>query len=242
MFIASPILVLASWEALVRLHVIEGRFFPAPSWVFVELARMFLHGRLLADVDATLLRIGVGVLIGFVPGVVLGMMMGLLPWARSFFSPLVALTYPIPKIAILPLLLIIFGIGELSNVMMVAIGVFYFGLINTFAGVRQISRIHFEVAKVYGIGRASVFWRIVLPASFPGIFTGLRLGVGYALILIVASEMVASNAGLGHRIWLAWETYLIRELYACLAVISIIGIFLAVILEKIEQKLIPWKV
>lgn len=241
LFIASPLIVLAIWEAGVLLELIDGRFFPRPSLIAAELVRLLFEDTLLIDIASSMRRIGLGVLIGFIPGVLLGLAMGLWSFARTFFAPLVALTYPIPKIAILPLLLIVFGLGEMSNIMVVAIGVFFLGLINTYAGVRQIPSVHFDVARVYGISRWALLTRIVLPASFPDIFTGLRLGVGYGLILIVAAEMVAAETGLGYRIWMSWETYVIKELYASLAVISIIGVLLAVLLEKAEEKLIHWK-
>lgn len=241
LFIASPIILLMLWEIGVRLDFIDGRFFPMPSKIAAELVRLLLEDTLILDIGSSCRRIVLGVIIGFIPGVVLGLIMGLWGWARSVFAPLVALTYPIPKIAILPLLLIIFGLGEMSNIMVVAIGVFFLGLINTYAGVRQIPEVYFDVVKVYNIKRLPILLRIVIPACLPDILTGMRLGVGYGLILIVAAEMVAADSGLGYRIWMSWETYVIIELYACLAVISIIGVILAVALEKLEDKLVHWK-
>lgn len=240
-FISSPLVILALWEIGARVGFIDSRFFPMPSKIIVEMISLFVEDTLAMDILVSLRRIGLGVLIGFVPGVLLGLAMGYWSWARSVFGPLVALTYPIPKIAILPLLLIVFGLGEMSNIMVVAIGVFFLGLINTYAGVRQIPATYFDVARVYRISKFSTFTRIVIPACFPDIFTGLRLGVGYGLILIVAAEMVAAGSGLGYRIWMSWETYLITELYACLAIIAIIGVLMAAILEKAEDKLIHWK-
>ncbi len=240
-FVASPLFLLLLWEIGVRTSVIDGRFFPMPSVIAAEMVGMFVNDTLAADILSSLRRILFGVLIGFIPGVALGLAMGLWNWARSFFAPLVALAYPIPKIALLPLLLIIFGLGELSNIMVVAIGVFFLGLINTYAGVRRIPEVYFNIARVYQIGRTQTITRIVLPCCFPDIFTGLRLGVGYGLILIVAAEMVAADSGLGYRIWMSWETYLITELYVCLAIIAFIGVLLAVIIEKAEDKLVHWK-
>lgn len=241
LFIASPLLLLALWEIGVRAEWLDHRFFPAPTTIVAEIVRLFAEDNLLIDILASLRRIGLGLLAGFPTGLAIGVAMGRWKWARAFFAPLVAFTYPIPKIAILPLLLIIFGLGETSNVMVVVIGVFFLALINTYAGVRQIDHEYFDVARVYGISRWQVLRRIVLPAAFPDIFTGLKLAVGYGLILIVAAEMVAAESGLGYRIWTSWETYVIKELYACLMMISIIGVVLAVILEKIEGRLVHWK-
>jgi ABC-type nitrate/sulfonate/bicarbonate transport system permease component len=240
-YVASPIFVLALWEMSARTGLIDARFFPPPTLIIAQFGPLFLEDKFHVDIGSSMWRITAGVALGFIPGAVLGMIMGFSRLARAFFAPLVALTYPIPKIAILPLLLIIFGLGNLSNIMVVTIGVFFLSLINTQAGVAQIPKIHFEVARVFRVSRSQIFWRIVLPASLPGVFTGLKLGVGYGLILIVAAEMVAANSGIGYRIWLSWELYLIKDIYACLITISIIGILLSVSLDKLEEKIVHWK-
>ncbi len=240
-FVASPLVLLAIWEACGRLELVDVRFFPLPTRIAAYLVWLLREDALLLDILASLRRIGLGLAIGFVPGVFLGLAMGLSAWARAALGPIVALTYPIPKIAILPLLLIIFGLGETSNVMVVAIGVFFLALINTYGGVTQIPAIHFDVARVYRVRPLRRLTHIVLPAAFPGIYTGLKLAVGYGLILIVAAEMVAAGSGIGYRIWTSWETYVIVELYACLAVISLIGVVLSVALEGLERVLAHWK-
>ncbi len=240
-YISSPFFVLFLWEISARTGIIDARFFPPPTQILKQFIPLFVEDKFYIDIGSSMWRIAAGVALGFIPGAILGMIMGLSRTARAFFSPLVALTYPIPKIAILPLLLIIFGLGNFANIMVVAIGVFFLSLINTYAGVGQIPKIHFEVARVFRISRMEVFKSIILPASLPGVFTGLKLGVGYGLILIVAAEMVAANAGIGFRIWMSWETYLIKDIYVCLATISTIGIILSVGLDKLEEKIIHWK-
>jgi len=240
-FVASPLLLLLLWEICARTGVIDRRFFPEPTRILAETVTLFRHDGLGWDILASLRRIGLGLLMGFPTGVLLGLAMGLSGWIRMAVGPLVAVTYPIPKIAILPLLLIIFGLGELSNVMVVAIGVFFLALINTYGGVSQIPAIYFDVARVYRVPWRRQLLQIVLPASFPAIFTGLRLSVGYGLILIVAAEMVAAGSGVGFRIWTSWETYVIPELYACLAIISAIGVLMSVLLELLEGWLAHWK-
>lgn len=241
LFVASPLAVLAVWEVCARTGVLDDRFFPEPTRIAAHIVHLTLHDGLMWDVLASLRRIGLGLLLGFPTGVLLGLGMGLSGGLRAVVGPLVALTYPIPKIAILPLLLIIFGLGEMSNVMVLAIGVFFLSLINTYGGVSQIPSIYFDVAHVYRVGRLARLLHVVLPATFPAIFIGLKLSVGYGLILIVAAEMVAAGSGLGYRIWTSWETYVIVELYACLAMISLIGVLMSVVLELLEARLAHWK-
>ncbi len=240
-FVASPLVLLAIWEICGRGGWLDVRFFPLPTKILVHLVWLFREDALIVDILASLRRIGLGLAVAFLPGVLIGLAMGLSSWARMALGPLVALTYPIPKIALLPLLLIIFGLGETSNVAVVAIGVFFFALINTYGGVSQIPAIHFDVARVYNVRPWRRLTHIVIPAAFPAIFTGLKLAVGYGLILIVAAEMVAADAGIGYRIWTSWETYVILELYAGLAVISILGVALSVSLEALERVLAHWK-
>ena len=240
-FVASPLVMLCIWEVAARTGVIDARFFPEPTRVAGAMARLVADGSLPVDIFSSLRRIGGGLALAFIPGVLVGLLMGLKGWARAAFGPLVALTYPIPKIALLPLLLIIFGLGEMSNIMVVAIGVFFLSLINTYDGARQIAGIYFDVARVYRVRRLQVLLRIVLPATFPSIFTGLKLSIGYGLILIVAAEMVAAESGLGFRIWTCWETFAILDLYVYLATISIIGIIISSLLEALEARLLHWK-
>ena len=240
LFLASPLAVFAFWEACGRAGWLDLRFFPLPSTILLHTLYLLREDTLMLDIAVSTRRIALGLALGFLPGALVGLAMGLSGWVRAALGPLVALAYPIPKIAILPLLLLVFGLGELSNVMVVAIGVFFLALINTYAGVRSIGRIHFDVARVYRIPRWQRLLRIVLPGAMPGIFTGLKLSVGYGLILIVAAEMVAAGSGLGYRIWMSWETWVIEDLYSALGIISLLGVLLSVLLEALERVVIHW--
>src|SRR4029450_4456601 len=117
---------------------------------------------------------------------------------RAVFEPLIAATYPIPKSAILPLALLIFGIGEGSKVFMVAVGVFFPLAINATAGVLQISRIYLDVGRNFKASRWNMFWTIALPGALPIILTGVRLGIGMGLVLIAIAEMIGAKSGLGY--------------------------------------------
>src|SRR6202161_4998555 len=123
--IASPIALLVVWEAAARLHIIDTRFFPAPSSIIAVMIEMLRSGELVTNTLVSLRRLALGTLIGGVPALILGIAMGLNRWVRAAFDPIVAATYPIPKSAILPLALLIFGLGEGSKIFMVAIGVFF---------------------------------------------------------------------------------------------------------------------
>ena len=160
---------------------------------------------------------------------------------RALVEPIVSATYPIPKSAILPLILLIFGLGEPSKVVMVAIGLFFPILINTIAGVLEIQKIYFDVSKNFGAGRLQVFRTVALPGAMPLIMTGVKLGVGMGLILISLAEMVGAKSGLGYMMWNAWEILSVETMYVGLIVIAALGVMFTVALNEIERLLVPWK-
>ena len=156
-------------------------------------------------------------------------------------GPLAA-AHPVPKIAILPLIMIIFGVGELSKRIVVAAAAFFPLLVNTMAAVRQIPPIYFEVAANYGATVTKVFTRVVIPGSLPLMLAGVRLALNVALLLTIAVELVAAQEGLGKMVWLAWETLRTENLYAGLAVISALGISFNFVLHRLASRLVPWQV
>jgi NitT/TauT family transport system permease protein len=239
--IASPIVLLAVWEAAARLNLIDVRFFPAPSSVLATLFEMLRSGELVTNTLVSLRRLALGTLIGGVPALILGIAMGLNRWVRAIFDPLVAATYPIPKSAILPLALLIFGLGEGSKIFMVAIGVFFPVVINATTGVLEINRIYLDVGRNYKASRWDTFWTIALPGALPVIMTGFKLGIGIGLILIAIAEMIGAKSGLGYMIWTAWETFSVEQMYVGLFMIAIIGFVLTVGLNELERLIIPWK-
>jgi NitT/TauT family transport system permease protein len=239
--IASPIGLLIAWEIAARLDIIDVRFFPAPSTIIAVLIELARSGELMENVTISLQRIFLGFLLGSVPGVVIGIVMGISRPVRAFVEPLIAATYPIPKSSILPLILLIFGLGEMSKVMMVAIGVFYPIAINSTAGVLQISPIYLDVGKSFKASRWDTFRSIALPGALPFIMTGVKLGMGLALILIAVAEMVGARSGIGFMIWSAWETFSVGRMYAGLFVIALIGFVLSLLVNEVERWVIRWK-
>jgi ABC-type nitrate/sulfonate/bicarbonate transport system permease component len=246
LYFGSPLVAILLWEGAARAGMMDVRFFPAPSTILATALEM-MHtadpftgkNEYLSHLTASLSRVFWGTIAGFLPGVTIGLSMGLYPTLRAIINPLVAVAYPVPKIAILPLLLMIFGLSETTKILVIAIGVFFLVLINTLQGVLQMPQIYFEVAEVYKIGNFRRFFRIVLPGAFPHIFTGLRLGVGYGLVLIVAAEFV-SKSGLGFLIWESWELFLVERMYVGLVSISLLGYLLNLMLEQLEKRIVPW--
>ena len=241
MNIVSPVALLLLWEICARLGWIDVRFFPAPSKVFSVMFNMIQNGLLEKHMWASLQRLFWGILFGGVPALMLGVAMGMYRTLRVIVEPIIAATYPIPKSAILPLILLIFGLGEASKIVMVATGVFFPILINAMAGVLEINKIHFDVSRNFGAGRWQVFRTVALPGALPLIMTGIKLGVGLGLVLIAIAEMVGAKSGLGYMIWNAWEILSVETMYVGLITIAVLGLMFTLILNEIERLIVPWK-
>ncbi|SIT49303.1 putative taurine transport system permease protein [Paraburkholderia piptadeniae] len=239
--IASPVVLLILWEIAARAGLVDARFFPAPSSIGRSMLTMMKSGELENNTWATLHRLLLGFVAGGLPGLALGILMGVYRPIRLAIEPLIAATYPIPKSAILPLILLIFGLGEPSKIVMVAIGAFYPIAINTTAGVREINSIYFDVGKNFGAGRWNTFRTIALPGALPFIMTGAKLGAGLSLILIAIAEMMGAKKGLGYMIWSAWETFDVEQMYVGLFVIALIGFLITIVFDELERRIIPWK-
>jgi NitT/TauT family transport system permease protein len=238
---ASPIALLLLWEVLARTGVMDVRFFPAPSRIIRELIMMLQTGELQGHTSASMMRLAIGMTLGGIPALVIGVIMGLNSTVRAIIDPLISATYPIPKSSILPLALLVLGLGEASKIFMVAVGVFYPIAMNSMTGVREINKVYLDVGHNFKASRWNVFRTIALPGAMPMIMTGVKLGVGMGLVLIAVAEMVGAKSGLGFLIWNAWETFSVEKMYVGLFVIAIIGFALTLILNEIEKLLIPWK-
>jgi ABC-type nitrate/sulfonate/bicarbonate transport system permease component len=239
--LASPLLLLLLWEGAARLGWIDTRFFPPPSSVLGRLVLLTQTGELGHHLWASLQRLFWGFILGGVPALLLGLAMGLYRPVRLAVDPLVATTYPIPKSAILPLVLLIFGLGEMSKVVMVALGVFYPILINTVTGVLNLERIYLDVGRNFRASGWQVFRTIALPGALPHIMSGVKLGIGMGLILIAIAEMIGAREGIGYMIWNAWQILAVDTMYVGLLVIALLGFIFSLFLDFVERLLIPWR-
>ncbi|HBM81597.1 MAG: ABC transporter permease [Clostridiales bacterium] len=239
--IVSPLILLLVWEVLVRIHVLDSRFFPAPTRILMAMWEMIKSGILFSDLKISLTRIFGGFLIGAVPGLIIGLTMGLFPAVKVILDPVIAATYPIPKLALMPLIMIIFGLTEIEKMVVIALGTFFLVLINTVAGVVNLDTIYWDVAKNYGASKKDYYLTVALPGALPMIFTGIKLGMGTALMLIVASEMNGATQGVGYRIWESYSIFNIPEMYVSFIVMSLLGYIFTVVLDELERVIIPWK-
>ena len=237
----SPLLLLTLWELAVQLGWLNRVFFPPPSEVFVTLGELIASGRIFGDVGISLVRVGLGFVLGGVPAIIVGLLMGVSPTIRALVQPLAAAIYPIPKIALLPLILVVLGLGEGSKIATIAVSVFFLVVLNVVASVLQVNPHYFEVARSFGARGRELFWTVALPASLPGIMNSVKLGMGFALTLIVGVEFVGASEGIGYLIWQAYELYAIDRMLAGMVVVALVGWLVTVGLDELEYLLVPWQ-
>lgn len=239
--IAGPILILVIWELLSWLEWINPLFWPRPSSLWPTAMDMFQNRDLMGDIGISMYRIIAGFIIGTVPGVLLGLAMGLFWPVRVFFMPIATAVYAIPKMAILPLAIIAFGVGELSKVMIVAISIFFMIALSTMSGVLAIDKQFHDVATNLGASRWQMFYTVALPGSLQPIFTGMKLSLGFALIVIVGTEFLMSNEGIGHVIWQNYQILRIKEMFVGLIITGLMGWAMNLVLDIAERTLVPWR-
>lgn len=239
--ISSPIFILIFWEFLSRTSIIDPRFFPPPTQIVSTLSGLLTNGELYEHVGISLFRIVIGFLLGVIPGIVIGLCMGLYAPVRHFISPLIMALMPIPTLALLPLILIIFGIGETSKIVTIAGSVFFPVVINTVAGVITIDSIYIDVAKNYGASQKDFFMKIALPGSLPVMLEGIQMGQAIALLTIVAAEMMGAKSGIGYLIWTSYSAFLLKEMFVGLILISFFGYLFSLMIRGLRRKLLPWR-
>jgi NitT/TauT family transport system permease protein len=238
---AGIALLLASlWEAAARLGWIDSYLFPPPTRIAVSLATL-ARGDLAENVLISLRRLLGGLVLGVVPGIIIGLGAGSAPRLHRIIDPFIAAIHPLPKIVLFPLFIVIFGIGEWAKVSSIALTVFFPTMINAAAGARQISPLYLEVIRNYGGGRAAAFRHVVLPGSLPMILNGIRVAMNLGLLVTIAMEFTVVSPGIGSIIWLALQTMRIEQLYAGIVVISVVGLTLNMPLQWLLRRTAQWQ-
>jgi len=242
LYLVSPVALLLLWQLLLMAGIGDRRFFPTPTDIAARYWEMLASGELLMHTAITLYRVFVGFFVGAIPGIAVGLLMAMFRPVRIFFDPLIASLFPIPKIALMPLFLLAFGFGDASKIAVVAVAVLFPVIINTYSGASNIEKIYWDVAKNYGASESVMFRRIVFFGALPMIFAGLRIGLAVSFIVLVASEFVATKAGIGYLIWNSWELLQVDIMFVGILTVGILGLIATVCLQEIERKVIPWKV
>ncbi|WP_144510570.1 ABC transporter permease [Bacillus sp. FJAT-22090] len=239
--IISPIFLLLLWETCSRTGILDIRFFPPPSAIVTTFFDLAASGQLWTHISVSLYRIAAGFLLGVIPGIIIGLLMGLYAPIRHFISPIVMALMPIPTLALLPIIIIFFGIGDFSKVVTIAGSVFFPVVINTVAGVMNIEKVHLDVAKNYGASPKDFFFKIAFPGALPVMLEGIQMGQAIALLTIVAAEMMGATSGIGYLIWTSYKAFMLKEMFVGLILISFFGFLFSLFLRGLQKKIVPWR-
>ena len=237
----SIICVLLLWELICASGVVSSLFLPAPSQILEALLVMLADGEIGISLAASMYRILLGFIIGSLIGLAVGLVTGTSALADKIGNPIVNALYPIPKIALLPLFILWLGIGELSKVTIIALGVFFPVAMNTYSGVKNVDTLLIKVAVSFNASWWKTMKSVVLPNALPMIFAGLRLAAGTSLLLLVAAEMIAAQVGIGALILHYGDLMITDKLMAGVIVLSLLGLVFNLLLQWLEKKAVPWK-
>jgi len=243
--VGVPVILLTIWEVLTLTGVWDAVFFPAPSAIFMDMVDQVRTSAGLAtlgaDIGVTMRDAAIGYAIGAAGGFIVGMAMGLSRLTFYGLGPIMYGTLPTPKLVLYPMFIIIFGIGIGSTIAICAMGVFYFVCMSTLTGVRFSSSVYREVGAVFSVPWTLRYRSIIAPAALPSVVTGLRLGLGSALVIVLAVEFISSTNGMGVYIWNAWQALQVGQMFAGLLVMVIIGGILVIGGNWLERLAVPWK-
>ncbi|MEQ9642815.1 MAG: ABC transporter permease [Alphaproteobacteria bacterium] len=233
--------LLLLWEAGSRTGVITPLILPAPSEALQAFADLVNSGLLWKHVSASLTRLVAGWTAGTLLGLAVGTLIGLFSITRAGLAPLVAAIFPIPKIALLPLFIIWFGIGEGSKVATILFGSFFPTVIATYGGIDAVDRGLIRMGQSFGLSRAAIVWKIVLPSAMPAILSGMRISASISIILLVAAEMIGAEFGIGAYVLLAGNLMATDQLIAGVAMLSILGLCVSWLINRAEKYFLRWR-
>jgi len=234
-------IVVGLWQYLSSTGKVNALLLPTPVDVFRAGVMLTLNGTLPVDAAVSLLRVLAGFLAALVIAVPLGVLMGLWWPVKDSINPLVEVLRPVPPIAIIPIAMLWFGIGETSKIFLIAYGAFFPILLNTIAGFRAIDPIHIRAVQSLGGKRWDIIRHVVILSAFPHIVVGARLGMAMGFIVLVAAELIAADSGLGFLIQDARQHFMTDQIFVGIIAIGVIGLLLNQSLLFVERRIVPWR-
>ena len=243
--IGTLAVLLTVWWTVAALQLISPLFLPPPQQVLAKLLTIagpqgFMDATLWQHLAASLTRIVLALLAAVLIGIPVGIAMGLSPTVRGILDPIIELYRPVPPLAYLPLMVIWFGIGETSKILLIYLAIFAPVAMSALAGVKSAQQVRIRAAQSLGASRAQVLWFVILPGALPEILTGLRIGLGVGWSTLVAAELIAATRGLGFMVHSAGEFLATDVVLAGIAVIAIIAFLLELGLRALQRRLTPW--
>ena len=237
----SVALVILVWEVSARIAGVSPLYLPRPTQIVVALIEMFRNGALALDLGWTLYRIFAGFFVAVVVGALLGVWIATSFRVRAIADMFIAMLYPLPKVTLIPLLVIWLGTGGPFMLTISFLGAIFPIVINTVLGVRQCDPGLVLAARDLGATQQQIVRKVLLPSAIPSIFAGIRLGLGVSIILVVAAEMVVGKLGLGARLYLSGQILETEQVFAVLIVLATLGIVVTKTQDWIDKKLGRWR-
>ncbi|MDR6859886.1 NitT/TauT family transport system permease protein [Variovorax guangxiensis] len=232
---------LALWELMPRVGIVSDAYLSPPSAVIASIAQLAGNGLLWKHIAASLQRSLWGLLLAIGAGVLLGLLMGAIRRLENIVDPVLQLFRQTSAFALFPVFILFLGIGELSKVAIIFWASFWPVLLSTIGGVKQVDRLLIDSALSMGASQRFVFFKVVLPAALPSIFTGVRLAGAYCITALVAAEMIGAHSGLGFLTLNSQETFQIPTMYAGILLLAVLGLLLNYLLALLERRLLRWR-
>jgi sulfonate transport system permease protein len=238
---AFPLLLLALWQAASSLNLVASEILPPPAMVLRTFERLWSSGELGGHLAISFSRVLQGFLLGGAIGIALGLTMGVSKIVEQMIGPLFRAFCQVPIMAWLPLMMLVFGVGEILKVVIIAMAVLVPMAINTFEGIRRIPPHYLEVAKVLRLRRRTLLLKLLLPAIFPPMFSGVRQGLSHAWVSIIGVELLASTEGVGYMMSWGRVIFQLDIVFVGVIVVGLVGLAMDLVLRRIERHLGSWR-
>ena len=235
------VLFFGCWQALAALRILDPLFFPPPTRLLSTLRTLLASGEVLREAGRTLTRASAGFAAGAAAGILAAVLVSSWPWLRRATKPAIAVLYSSPKLTLLPMVMLLFGVNETSRMLLIGLSSFLLVVIQLSDAIRGVNPDYVDLAVNYGASQAMVIRRVYLPACLPQIFTAFRLAFGRSLVMTISIELLSGQDGLGSMIWSAWQTFAVEKLYVSVMLAGTLGLLFQWLFHWLERRLMPWQ-
>jgi NitT/TauT family transport system permease protein len=235
------LLVIGLWQLAGSLGWVNALFLPTPLAIARAIYQLAISGALWHHVSVSVMRIGTGWILGTISGVIVGFAIGLSSLARGVGITFISALFPIPKIALLPLLILWLGIGEEPKIATIALGVFFSTAISVYSGVDQVPRNLIRMAQSFNVPFSTIVRRVIWPGALPSILAGFRITASVALLLVVSAEMIGAEFGIGAFVLQAGNLMQTDQLLAGVVILSLFGLAVGRLINLLETRLLHWR-
>lgn len=235
-----PISLVILWQVAATVELIDPTFYPAPSSILNAGVTAAQDGLLLDAISVSARKVVIGFLIGVICGLPTGFLLGISRIGRAAFEPLLLAFYVVPKLALFPILLLIFGINETPQILLIAISVFFIIDIPITAAAQETLKNYGDPARSFGASRWQMLWHVVVPGTMPSVIISVRLAAGMSVLVMVGAELLMGGAGLGYLIWNSWQLFLPARMYAAIVVVSVLGVLFTLFATWLVSSMTPW--